>query len=85
MKKENNRIILLLHLTNRIKNSNSVQKILTKYGCSIKTRVGLHETSENFCSDKGLIMIELTKEHKELLDNLKKIEGLEIKKILFKN
>lgn len=34
-----------------------VQEILTKYGCIIRTRLGLHETEA--CSDDGLIILQL--------------------------
>ncbi len=37
------RIILGVQVTNRIKNALEVQEILTKFGCNIKTRLGLHE------------------------------------------
>ena len=38
-------IIVAVHVTNRAKQASRVQSILTKYGGSIKTRVGLHETA----------------------------------------
>ncbi|MDP4094151.1 MAG: hypothetical protein Q8920_14540, partial [Bacillota bacterium] len=35
-----------------------VQEILTKYGCAIKMRLGLHET-DGVCSDEGLILLHM--------------------------
>ena len=35
-----------------------LQELLTKFGCNIKLRVGLHETGEDFCSDDGVIMLQ---------------------------
>ena len=36
-------LILGVHITNRVKHVPEVQKVLTEFGCSIKTRLGLHE------------------------------------------
>lgn len=52
--------ILGIKITDRIKEAGSVQKVLTQFGCSIKTRVGLHEVSDSHCSTSGLIILELT-------------------------
>lgn len=35
-------IILVIHLTDRIKHVDSMQKAFSEYGCYIKTRLGLH-------------------------------------------
>ncbi|MDP2842070.1 MAG: hypothetical protein Q8O06_00335 [Acetobacterium sp.] len=35
-----------------------VQELLTKNGCFIKTRLGLHESSDDLCSTSGLIILE---------------------------
>jgi len=47
-------------LTNkRIQNVNEMQKVLTESGCIIKTRLGIHDASEDFCSNDGLIILHL--------------------------
>lgn len=64
--------------------STLLQETLTAFGCSIRTRLGLNNSDEN--SARGLILLELTgdaKEQKNLLDSLKKIEGIEVKKMEF--
>lgn len=79
-------IILGVHITERAKHVPEVQKVFTKYGCNIKTRLGLHEVSGNFCSPNGLIILELVDDPKQC-DNLEKelkaIEGVEIKIMRF--
>jgi len=47
----------------------NVQKILTAWGCIIKTRLGIHDGILDNCSDAGLVILELygTKEQKEEL------------------
>jgi hypothetical protein len=78
--------ILGIHLSERVKDAVSVQDILTKFGCSIKTRIGLHEVSEDYCSPCGLILLELTgdiNECNKLENELGKLAGIEIKKMTF--
>jgi hypothetical protein len=78
--------ILGLLVTNRVKNVPEVQKVLTEYGCNIKTRIGLHDTNENMCSTDGLILLEIfgdDKVHADLERKLKMIQGLQVNKMIF--
>ena len=80
--------ILGICISNRVKNAIPIQDLLTKYGCSIKTRLGLHEASDNTCSPTGLIIIELTgdlNEQMKLENELLKINGVEVQKMVFNN
>ena len=52
--------ILGIRITDRVKKVSDVQHILTKFGCSIRTRLGLHEVKDDFCSRSGMIILELT-------------------------
>lgn len=79
--------ILGLYVTQRVKDAVKIQDVLTKYGCSIRTRLGLHEASNEFCSPSGLIILELTGDVNECIkleNELLKIEGLQVQKMLFK-
>ncbi len=79
-------IIVGIHVTDRLKNAADVQKIFTQYGCNIKTRLGLHEVHGNYCAGGGIVLLEMVGEMKEvdaMLRKLKKIEGLEAKKMTF--
>ncbi len=76
---ENNHTILGIKITDRIKEAGEVQRVLTRYGCSIKTRLGLHEVSDDYCSSSGLILLELTgpaDDQAKLHDELVKIPGV---------
>lgn len=80
------RIILGIEIGNREEDALEVQKLLTKYGCSIKTRLGLHEAG-NMCSSKGLVLLEFALDHEknalELEEELKKIESIKVRKMEF--
>jgi hypothetical protein len=61
-----------------------VQEILTQFGCNIKTRLGLHDTDENQCSNTGLIILELIGQDDkldELNAELDSVQGVHAKKI----
>lgn len=78
--------ILGVHITDRIQHVSSVQNLLTEYGCSIKTRLGLHEASDKLCSPNGLIVLEMVGHDaasQELAAKLAKIPGVEVKEMLF--
>jgi hypothetical protein len=78
--------ILGIHITDRLQEVSDVQAILTKFGCTIKTRLGLHEVKDDFCARSGLIILELTGSREEffkLENELLKIDGLEVKKMVF--
>jgi len=79
-------IVMGIYVGNRLSSSLKVQEILTKYGCSIRTRLGLHETSPEFCSNCGLIILELVGNEKEIenLENeLKNLQDVQVKKMIF--
>ena len=78
--------ILGVLITDRKKEAGKVQEILTKFGCSIKTRLGLHEVSDDHCSTSGLILLELTGDPKEmdkLEKELEQVAGTQLKKMIF--
>jgi len=65
-------------------NSKSFQYILTKYGCSIKLRVGINFDTEN--GTAGIILLELVGDSRETLALQKEIIeniNVEIQKIIF--
>lgn len=63
-----------------------VQELLTKHGCAIKTRLGLHEAG-NMCSSKGLIILEFVQgkeeEIKALKDELAALEDIKVRDMEF--
>jgi len=78
--------VIGIFVGDRQQESLEVQKILTTHGCSIKTRVGLHEVTNEFCSTGGLILLELTgdvKEQDNLIQALERINNIQVKKMEF--
>lgn len=77
------RNILLILINSRKECAETVQKILTGWGCIIKTRLGLHNDVLDNCSDGGLIFIELvgddTEKHEELARKLNLVKGVDAK------
>lgn len=51
--------IIAVKLNQRMESSTQFQEILSKYGCNIKTRIGLHEVSDNVCSQEGVILLDV--------------------------
>ncbi len=79
--------ILGVLITNREQEAGNVQQLLTKFGCSIKTRLGLHEISTDLCSPCGLILLELlgdTSEMDKLEKELGQLSGVQMRKMVFK-
>lgn len=52
--------IMGINVSDRKQVAFDVQKVLTKYGCSIRTRLGLNDTDEEHCGSGGLIILELS-------------------------
>ncbi len=81
-------IILGVHITERVRHVPDVQTRLTEYGCYIKTRLGLHDVSEDYCSPNGLILLEMAGDQakvNQLQKKLKAIEGVDVQKMVFEH
>lgn len=72
--------IMAIKITPRNPVAPKVQEILTKYGCIIQTRLGLHEATKDMCSQSGLILLNLINddvdEINKLNDELNSIDGV---------
>ena len=80
------KIILGIQITNRMTNAVEVQRLFSQYGCNIKTRLGLHEVNENACSPSGLVLLEMFGKEEEIFrmeSSLKKVEGINVQKMIF--
>ena len=76
--------ILGVLLKKRTETAGKFQEVLSKYGCSIKTRIGIHAASENVCSPDGVILLDVIGSEVESLEkDLKAIDGADVKKMVF--
>ena len=72
--------IIGIKLTNRTEIPHNFQSILSKFGCAIKTRIGLHSNCSSVCANWGVILLEVIDESKisELKHELSNLEGIKI-------
>jgi len=71
--------IIGVRINNRINNAVKFQEVLTKNGCKIRARLGLHEVSNDACSNDGIIILQPygSKEDVEaLVQELNSLEGV---------
>ena len=65
--------VLLVLIGQRKQAAVQVQKVLTGWGCMIKTRLGIHDGVMENCSDQGLLILELAGEREKMDELSRKI------------
>ncbi len=78
--------ILGVLVAERSKAAVQVQEVLTKYGCTIKTRLGINELDMDNCDGCGLILLELMGDPEECMrleNELWAIDGTKVQKMVF--
>ncbi|MGD0836541.1 MAG: hypothetical protein ABSB49_07850 [Polyangia bacterium] len=78
--------IVGIHITDRAINAAEVQQILSKYGKNIRTRLGLHEVSDDAAAPSGLIVLEAVGSNQEidtLSDELRRLKGIQVQSMFF--
>jgi len=79
-------VVVGVHITNRVRHAAQVQEVLTKFGCLVKTRLGLHEAGADICSPNGLLILELLDQDSavaQFVGAMGEIEGVEVKQMIF--
>lgn len=67
-------------MSTRKETAEKVQKILTAWGCFVKTRLGIHDGVLDNCTDTGLVFLELVgdvEKHEEIERKLNLIKGVD--------
>ena len=88
VRKQEDHIIVAIHVTDRVKQAAEVQKVLTDYGANIKTRIGLHEAMGASVAHNGVILLEMVGPKKQclgIIGVLEAIAGVEAKSISFQH
>lgn len=65
--------IIGISLENRLEEAVQFQKIITNFGCEIRTRIGLHPSNPEICSSRGIILLEVYGEAEYLINELSEI------------
>jgi hypothetical protein len=79
--------ILVILIGKRRETAPEVQKVLTEYGCIIKTRLGIHDGVMDQCANTGLLILELvggSDQRKGFEDKLKAIKGVSVQLVELK-
>lgn len=76
--------IIGIKLSDKLNNAVEFQKILTKFNCFIKIRLGINN-SNLFCSSKGIVLLQIEDNEKsiELEKELLEISGIELQRMIF--
>lgn len=75
--------IMAVVVKHRSKKAPEMQEVLTRHGCAIKMRLGLHEAGD-VCSEEGLVILQLCgddEEVKALEADLNTLDGVTAKTI----
>ena len=70
--------IMIIRVNQRLHSADKLQKVFSRYGCSIKTRLGLHEAGD-VCATDGLIILQLVHSTDDLAafkTELNELEGV---------
>lgn len=70
--------IIGVDLENRLETAIAFQKIITEFGCEIRTRIGLHPSMNEVCLNRGIILLEVKGEGELLIEELKKNWSVQI-------
>jgi hypothetical protein len=75
-----------IHVTQRVENIPSVQATLTKFGCNIRTRIGIHDADNTSCSPSGLILVDAIgaeEQVEEFYRELAALRGVDLQRMDF--
>lgn len=73
-----------IHISHRTENVPAVQATLTKFGCNIRTRLGIHDADATSCSPSGLVLVDVFGAEAEAFYNeLKDLKGVGLQRMDF--
>lgn len=79
-------VVLGVLLNKRTNSAQQFQEIITKHGCIINTRIGLHHATRTSCPMGGVILLDLIGEEADIqaLENdIKALPEVQLQKIEF--
>jgi hypothetical protein len=73
-----------IHISQRTENVPDVQAVLTKYGCNIRARLGIHDADMTSCSPSGLVLVDaFGPEVEDFYKELKDLKGTDLQRMDF--
>jgi hypothetical protein len=73
-----------IHVSSRVENVPGLQAVLTKYGCNIRTRLGIHDADNTSCSPSGLVLVDVFgTETEDFYKELQAQKGLDVQRMDF--
>jgi len=78
--------IVGIAIKDRIKEAGKTQKVLSDFGCIIRSRLGFHEVSEYTCSRVGFIILQIIDDkhrYEQFIEAMKQIDGIELQEMNF--
>jgi hypothetical protein len=73
-----------VHINQRVENVPAVQAVLTKYGCNIRTRLGIHDADSTSCSPSGLLLVDVFgAETEDFYRELQQQRGVDVQRMDF--
>jgi len=79
-------VVIGVYIKDRIQSAEAFQHLLTQYGCSVKTRLGLHDVAKSMCAPGGIIILEMTGDAGQIDEFYNKCSseaGLDVQKMVF--
>ncbi len=76
--------LVLVKIRARTQKAVRVQEVLTRHGCDIKLRLGLHEVSGEDCANEGLIVLQVRPDPSavdSLVSDLQAVGDVEVKSV----
>lgn len=78
--------ILGVHISKRVESVPAVQAVLTKYGCNIRVRLGLHDADSTKCAPGGLLLIDaFGPDVEEFYKELQALAGVDVQRMDFED
>jgi hypothetical protein len=73
-----------IRISDRTENVPAVQALLTKYGCNIRTRLGIHDADNTSCSPSGVVLVDVFgPETDDFYAELQRLNGIELQRMDF--
>jgi len=73
-----------VHISQRTESVPAVQAVLSRYGCNIRTRLGLHDAGSTGCSPSGLLLVDVCgPETEQFYEELSQLKGVDLQRMDF--